>query len=191
MNSEDAKALLAEAVRGRSGTWADFGAGTGTFSRALAGLLGPTSRVLAIDRDEEALLELRRLAAFEAPNVEPVRGDFTEVASLRLEVGSLDGMLFANALHFVPRPELVLTLLLPFLRPRGRVVLVEYDRRAPTRWVPYPIPVSQVELVMGAAGLAAPRMTATAPSEFGGTLYVATTSRIEHASADAGSMAAG
>ena len=39
------------------------------------------------------------------------------------------------------------------LRPGGRVVLVEYDRRAHSRWVPYPIPIARLPEPAASAGL--------------------------------------
>jgi hypothetical protein len=82
-------------------------------------------------------------------------------------------MLFANALHFVREPPSVLTQLVTWLRPGGSVVVVEYDGRRANRWVPYPIGAAQLERVAAAAGLSQPVITATRPSAYGGTIYVA------------------
>ncbi|MGH7674960.1 MAG: hypothetical protein ACREMV_06785, partial [Gemmatimonadales bacterium] len=41
----------------------------------------------------------------------------------------LDGILLANALHFVRNPDVVLARLAARVRPDGRVVVVEYDGR--------------------------------------------------------------
>jgi SAM-dependent methyltransferase len=84
----------------------------------------------------------------------------------------LDGILLANALHFVRDGQAVLERLVERLRPGGRVVLVEYDRRAASRWVPFPIPASGWPALAVAAGLAGARITATRPSEYQGILYV-------------------
>jgi hypothetical protein len=45
----------------------------------------------------------------------------------------------SRPLHGVRLP--VVIRLVERLRPGGRVVLAEYDRRAHSRWVPYPIPL--------------------------------------------------
>ena len=58
MNARDARALIAPAVDGPGGIWADLGAGTGTFTRALAGLLGPDCTIYAVDRDPHSVAEL-------------------------------------------------------------------------------------------------------------------------------------
>ena len=51
MRAHDAAALIRSAVTEPGGKWADLGAGTGTFSRALATLLGPAGTVYAVDHD--------------------------------------------------------------------------------------------------------------------------------------------
>jgi SAM-dependent methyltransferase len=178
MNSNDAVALLAGAVPRAPGVWADLGAGAGTFTRALVELLGPEARIYAVDRDARAVTALQRWAVQDAPNVIPVAGDFTGPLNLPgLVAPQLDGILLANALHFVPDAGVVLRRLAEQVRPGGRVVVVEYDRRAASRWVPYPIPPVRLAKLATAAGLAAPRVTATRPSAFGGTLYVAAAER--------------
>ena len=179
MNTREAVALIAGAVAERAGTWADLGAGDGTFTRALVELLGPGNRIYAVDRDARAVAALARWASKQAPNVISVTADFTRPFDLpRLEQPSLDGMLLANALHFVPDAGRVLARLAAWLHPGGRVVLIEYDRRGASRWVPYPIPVSQLPALAAPAGLSAPTITATRPSRFGGVLYVAAADRL-------------
>lgn len=174
MNTTEAVALLRGAIPPSSGRWADIGAGDGTFTRALVELLGAASRVYAVDRDASAIAALTRWAARDAPNVLAVHADFTRpLAFPGLEPSALDGLLLANALHFVRDPGAVLSRLVTRLRPGGRVVLVEYDRRRASPWVPYPIPSSSLPSLAAAAGLTAPVVTATRPSLFGGTLYVA------------------
>ena len=179
MNTRDATALIGGAIPQRGGTWADFGAGDGTFTRALAELLGPGSRIYAVDRDAGAVAALERWAEKAAPNVIPVIADFTHPFDLPgLEEPTLDGMLLANALHFVRDVEVVLARLAAWVRPGGRVVIVEYDRRAASPWVPYPIPVARLPALAASAGLTPPTITATRPSLFGGTLYAAAADRL-------------
>ena len=56
MNHADHVELLRGAVE-PGGTWADIGAGSGAFTLALADLLGPGGRIVAVDRDARALEE--------------------------------------------------------------------------------------------------------------------------------------
>ena len=174
MNKREAADLLRPAVAGRSGAWADWGAGSGTFTRALVELLEPGSSVYAIDRNAPALAGQKK-----TPRIHVVVADFTEPVALdEARPRSLDGMLFANALHFVEDAAAVLTrLCAAWLGPAGRVVLVEYDGRGPNRWVPYPIPAVLWPEMAEAAGLSDATIRARRRSAFGGDLYVATADR--------------
>jgi ubiquinone/menaquinone biosynthesis C-methylase UbiE len=174
VNTRDAIALIAGAVPRATGTWADLGAGDGTFTRALAELLGPNSRIYAADRDASAVAAIKRWAAKEAPNVISVTADFTRPFDLPgLGETKLDGMLLANALHFVRDAEALLGRLVASVRTGGRVVVIEYDRRAASPWVPYPIPSARLPALAASAGLSTPTITSTRRSAFGGILYVA------------------
>lgn len=178
MKSEDAAALLAPAIESPGGAWADFGAGDGTFTRALAELLGPNGTVYAVDRDADAVAALERWAATASTRVIPVAADFARSfdppgpGELRF-----DGMLFANSLHFISDAEQVLARLVAWLKPGGRVVVVEYDRRGASRWVPYPISIADLPALTRAAGLSAASVVATRPSMYGGAFYVAVADR--------------
>lgn len=169
MQIEDAAALIHSSVEGREGTWADLGAGRGTFTRALASILGSDSRVFAVDQDERAVAELVAWAKAEAPNVTAMRGDFTQ----RLELPALNGILLANALHFSKDAGAVLAKLTGLLVPGGRVVLVEYDRRAPSRWVPHPIAIASLKPLAEAAGLSRFTVAESRPSNYEGIIYTA------------------
>ena len=170
MNARDAEDLIRDAIPARGRVWADLGAGDGTFTRALLHVAEP-SRVYAVDRDSGPVAKLRRWAATEGSNVIPMQADFSGSFELP-EV--LDGILLANALHYVPRPEGVLKRLVAKLRPGGRVVLVEYDQRPANPWVPHPISAAEWPALAVASGLSDPKIIARRPSSFGGDLYVAT-----------------
>ena len=131
-----------------------------------------------MDRDPSAIAALRRLRKVDAVDLIAVGADFTRPFELPgVAASELDGMLFANALHFVQDPEVVLARLVGWLKPGGRVVIVEYDGRTSSRWVPYPIPSSRLPALTASAGLLAPTITVTRPSAFGGVLYVAAANR--------------
>jgi len=179
LNTSEAVALIEGAVPKAAGVWADLGAGSGTFTRALAELLGPASRIYAIDRDPAAVAALGRWSARHAPHVIPVEADFTRPLDLPgLTEPTLNGILLANALHFVRDADTVLAHVVALLRPGGRVVLVEYDRRVASRWVPHPIPAARLPSLAAAAGLSPPVVTATRPSAYAGILYAAVAERI-------------
>src|SRR5262245_13041022 len=93
-------ALIGGGVPAAGGVWADLGAGTGNFTWALRELLGPQATIDALDRDRRAI-ERQRAAMAQAAEpgatIVPMQADFTH----RLELPALDGVLMANALHFV------------------------------------------------------------------------------------------
>lgn len=174
MKEREAREFIASAVGESGGVWADLGAGTGAFTRALRSLLAPGSRIYAIDRDPAVLVALGEIGA----GVIPIQGDFSEgVALPEQDPSPLNGMLLANALHFVPDAAGVLGRLVGLLKPGGRVVIVEYDRRAASMWVPYPIASGRWPEVAAAVGLARPIVTARRKSRYAGELYVATAER--------------
>ncbi|MDX2005343.1 MAG: class I SAM-dependent methyltransferase [Meiothermus sp.] len=139
-------------------TWADFGAGSGAFTTALLEALGPAGRVYAVDRD------LRGLRSH--PQVTPLRADFT----VSLELPPLDGILLANSLHYVRGQTGFLHSLRRYLKADGRLIVVEYQDRRPSPWVPYPVSFGRLEAL--AEGYAVERIGET-PSSFGGLVYAA------------------
>lgn len=178
MNDADAIELIRGAVPAPGGTWADLGAGSGTFTRALAKLVGPEGRVQAIEPNAASRRELVRMATLEsrsesAPTVAS-SGDFTKP----LDLSSLSGIVMANALHFVPYAQqaTVLGQLATYLAPSGRIVVVEYDRTRGNQWVPYPVSLQKFVALCATAGLTAPLVVGQLPSAFGGNLYAAWTS---------------
>ena len=178
MNHADAVALLRPAVpvpAQSGGAWAELGAGTGVFTRALAALLGPDARIFAVDADDAALGVIRTWGAGArgGPAVTTIHADFTRP----LDLPPLDGVLMANALHFAPDAAVVLSLAAGYLRPGGRLVLIEYEGRRASPWVPYPVSAARFRELAAGAGLAPPRVVATRPSAFGGELYVAVAER--------------
>jgi ubiquinone/menaquinone biosynthesis C-methylase UbiE len=176
MNDREALELLRAAVPSAAGeTWADLGAGTGIFTRALASLVGPGGRVIAVDADAGALEPVRAWAtrARIGATVSVLHADIAQP----LDLPPLDGMVMANVLHFVRDQPDVLARLAAHLRPGGRMVLIEYEGRRPSRWVPHPVSFARFAELAAGAGLAPPRPAATRPSAFGGELYVAIAER--------------
>ena len=198
MTIDEAAELIRDAVLDDGApvgsVWADMGAGSGTFTFALARLLGPGSRVVAVDREPAALESLRRglerrartdretgeMAGGNATRLDhgatvaAVRGDFRDPAGIdALDDVALDGALFANALHFDRDPGGTLRRMADRLADSGRLVVVEYRDRPPNPWVPHPLPLARLEQVAEAEGLGVPRLVGERPSSYGGTLYCA------------------
>jgi len=127
------------------GTWADFGAGTGNFTRALRQLIHDKDITYAIDRDERALSQL---AANINGSVQTIVADFTQP----IDLPALDGILIANALHFVRDQAKALHHIHDYLKPRGRLIVVEYDVKTPRGYIPFPLPYTRFERYADGAG---------------------------------------
>jgi SAM-dependent methyltransferase len=172
----DHVALLRGAVE-PGGTWADIGAGTGAFTLALADLLGPGGRIVAVDRDAAALRENAGLVAPRFPGVaiEVLVADLTGP----LELPVLDGLVAANSLHFVARDRQLAAIaaLAAHLRPAGCFVVVEYDADRGNPWVPHPFSYPSWERLAAAAGLVETRQIGRLPSRFLGAIYAAASRR--------------
>lgn len=179
MELRDAIELLRDAVDTRGGVWADLGAGTGTFTVALAEVLGAGSTIYAVDAAAGAIRSLRELAASREAAIVPVKADFTlTLEPATLGTVPLDGILFANSLHFVRDAGGVLSRLAKLVRSGGHVVVVEYDRRGASQWVPYPIPAAQWPALAAAAGLVEATITARRPSMYSGSLYAGVATKL-------------
>lgn len=169
MQHEDHVALLRGGIAGPGGVWADFGSGTGAFTLALADLIGPTGEIYSVDKDRGSLKEQERAmrARFPAVTVHYLAADF----SRKLELPPLDGVVMANSLHYQRDKDAVLQLVRGYLRPGGRLLLVEYNADRGNPWVPYPLSYSTWEAVARRNGFAETRLLARVPSRFLNEMY--------------------
>ncbi len=173
MNHNDHVNLLSGGIPTPGGMWADMGSGTGAFTLALAELLGPTGRIHSVDKDHVALQQQKKVMAnrFPATIVTYHIADYTQPLDLPL----LDGMVLANTLHFLPeaRRAAVLRLMRSYLRPGGRLILVEYGTDRGNRWVPYPMSFPTWQIVAEQAGFTKTTLLTIRPSRFLGQIYAA------------------
>ena len=171
MDHRDHLRLLREGVEGAGPKWADLGSGEGAFTLALADLLGPTGSIWTVDRDPRALeVQGRALrAAFPAVRIAPIVADFTKPQGLP----ELDGIVMANSLHFQRDQLATVRLVSGYLRPGGRLVVVEYDSDQGNHWVPFPLSFPTWTALAAEAGLAETRRLAAVPSRFLGSIYSA------------------
>ena len=171
MDHAEMVALIREGVPGAGGTWADLGAGSGNFTQALAELLGPRGLIYAVDRDVRAISHQSERTKLGKPGaaVHPLQGDFTQP----LDLPSLDGVLMANALHFVHDQAPVLARVVSYLRPNGRFLLVEYELPAARGWVPFPVPFERFQRLATPAGLSSPALVGTRRSPSTGVVMYA------------------
>ncbi len=175
MDHADHVRLIRDGVIGAGPAWADLGSGRGAFTLALADILGPSGRIVSVDRDAGALREqageLRR--RFPEVAVDQRVADF----SGPLGVGPLDGIVMANSLHFVRDKAPVLAEVRAALRDGGRLVLVEYDADRGNQWVPFPMTFDTWRRTAEVSGFRDTRWLASVPSRFLGSIYSAVSVR--------------
>jgi Methyltransferase domain len=114
----------------RAQTWCDLGCGTGIFTLALATLLLAGSVIHAIDKDEESLAQIPD--RYKEVTIHKEVGNLDE---RNLSLPAIDGVLMANFLHFIEHQGTFVARLWTL---SDRLLVVEYDGRAPSQWVPYP-----------------------------------------------------
>jgi len=170
VNHGDHVRLIRDGVLGLTGgEWADLGSGTGAFTLALADLLGPGGSIVSVDRDGDALASQARLltARFPSASVRCLRADLMD----ELTIGPMDGIVMANALHFIRERELFLTRLTSWIRPGGRFILVEYDSDRGNPWVPHALSWDTWHATAERAGFGETRLIGRVPSRFLGSIY--------------------
>jgi ubiquinone/menaquinone biosynthesis C-methylase UbiE len=161
--------LLQPGIPAKGGIWADMGCGDGIFTSALYTLIRPSGAIYAIDRDPNALDALMRHFAESYPEaaLHPVCADFTR----ELQLPALDGMVMANALHFMVDKAPVLARLIRLLKPGGRLIIVEYNTNQGNPAVPYPLDDHNWLKLAAQAGLREARIVSRIPSSFLGEMY--------------------
>jgi ubiquinone/menaquinone biosynthesis C-methylase UbiE len=174
VNHPDHVNLLRDGVPAMGGVWADLGSGSGAFTLALADLIGSDGIIYSVDQDSGALREQERAMRTRFPNVTVHyrNADFTH----RLDLPALDGIVMANSLHFHRQKEPILQLVLSYLRPGGRLLLVEYNTDHGNTWVPYPLSYTTWEALAHKNGFTQTRLLSSRPSRFLGEIYSAASS---------------
>lgn len=163
MTHEEAVTFMKSAVKGNQlQYWADLGCGSGTFTRALAALLPGGSPITAVDREKQRL---------DIEGVDFVRADFVKD---ELQLEELDGMLIANALHYVADKAALITRLEPMFSAEPRFIIIEYDTDRRNSWVPYPIPFEKLKLLFTLLGYQSVLKINERPSAYrSGNMYCA------------------
>lgn len=171
MNHQDHVQLLDQGVPAPGGVWADFGSGRGAFTLALAELIGPGGEIYSVDKDRRALRRQEEEMARSFPGVAThfLSTDFTKP----LHLPPLDGAVMANSLHFLRHKEETVQLVHSYLKPGGRLLLVEYNTDRGNPWVPHPLSYPTWDRLAEKNGFSHTELLATRPSRFLGEIYAA------------------
>lgn len=169
MELHTAVGLIKKGVVTRSSpqTWADLGAGRGLFTHALSTLLPEGSAIFAVDQQRSDLLQVRVETSV---SLHTRALDFVKD---ELNLPPLDGILMANALHFVKDKRAMLQKLKPLLKSNGYFIIIEYETSQPNRWVPYPIHFAGLKELMKQSGWKEPVFMEEVPSLYHGKIYSA------------------
>jgi ubiquinone/menaquinone biosynthesis C-methylase UbiE len=161
--------------RNRAGVWADFGAGSGAFTLALRDIAGPDIDLIAVDRDRASLQTLRATMERQFPGTQLrlLEADFAG----HLTLPPLDGIIAANTIHFVSLQNrtALLRRWRSYLKPAGRLVVVEYDTDSGNPWAPYPMSFAAFRETAQTAGYTDPTLLGSRPSRWLGRIYSALT----------------
>jgi len=171
MNHSDHVALLRDGIPEPGGVWAELGSGNGAFTLALAELLRPAAHIYSVDNKKNGLQRQEREVGerFPGTKLQTIAADYTRPLDLLL----LDGLVMANALHFQRHKDGVLQLIYNYLRPGGRLILVEYNVDRGNYWVPHPLSYPTWEKLAARNGFVGTRLLSTRPSSFLREIYSA------------------
>jgi ubiquinone/menaquinone biosynthesis C-methylase UbiE len=143
--------------------WADLGCGNGTFTLALANLLLQGSLVHAVDNNAAALKQIP--SGYNQVSIEKHKIDFVGDV---LPFDKVDGILMANALHYVQYKDAFIKKVITFLKDDGRFLIVEYNTNEPVPvWVPYPVSFTALQSLFRDVGFNTVRLLSERPSVYG------------------------
>ena len=143
----------------------DVGAGTGYISLRMARRVGPSGRVYANDIQPEMLRMLRQNAARAGlKNVETVLGTETDP---KLPENALDLIILVDVYHEFSQPQKMLERMRAELKPKGRLVLLEYRKEDPS--IPirpeHKMSVAEVKTELEAEGFRLDQVLETLPRQ--------------------------
>jgi ubiquinone/menaquinone biosynthesis C-methylase UbiE len=124
IEEEQPEAMLDALKIEKGATVADVGAGAGYHSLRMAKRVGPKGTVYASDLQPEMLRMLQRNARqAKATNIKPIRATQLDP---KLPEGKIDLILMVDVYHECTNPDITVQSLLKALKPKGRLVLVEF-----------------------------------------------------------------
>lgn len=148
MKVTEAAALIESGVQpwtAKATTWADLGCGSGTFTKALASLLGDGSKIYAVDKVSQSITS----SETNAVDIEFFKIDFIHE---ELPFSNLDGVLMANSLHYVNDKLQFIENVKKHLKAEGQMIIVEYDTEKRNPWIPYPVSFEVLRKILSGGG---------------------------------------
>ena len=108
---------------------ADIGSGTGAFSLPFAKAVAPSGKVYAVDIDPGLLDYIAQKAKKEnVANIQTVKGEFSDP---KLPNHDVDLGFFHDVLHHIQNRQAYLKALGTYIKPTGRIALIEMNRDDP------------------------------------------------------------
>lgn len=114
----------------------DAGCGPGFAARDLAGLLGPTGRIIAVDESPTFLAHLQANSAHGGAHLAPIATIQSDVHELAIEPGSIDGAFSRWVLCFVKDPQTVVDRIARALKPGACLAVQDYINYRAMTWGP-------------------------------------------------------
>ncbi len=119
---------LIQANIGRGMHVAEFGCGSGFYTLALAGIVGPDGKVYAIDIQRELLHKVSNEAKRSGfKNVSVLHADLETERASALTEESVDVVVIANTFFLIEHKEHLVKEAIRILRKNGRVLVVEWS----------------------------------------------------------------
>ena len=161
---EERTDLLLEALALQPGmVVADIGAGTGYLSRRMAPLVVPGGKIIALDLQPEMISILQ--TTVNRSGLKQIEVKQSSVDNIKLPKNSIDMAIMVDVYHELAYPYEVMTSILQALKPRGRLVFVEYkaeDIRVPIKPL-HKMSVAQIKREAGIFPLDWERTVSTLP----------------------------
>ncbi len=129
---------------------ADVGAGSGYFALRLAEAVGPTGRVYAVDIDPAMIVHLnRRIRDGRISNVQTI---LSAPDDPLLSDASVDLFFVCDTWHHIDGQKAYLALMKKMLRPGGRVVMIDFQKRELPLGPPLAMKIAREDLIQQMEG---------------------------------------